>query len=61
MIILPFPKQQTLDSSKLKQFADDSFQIDDDGRESFKIVENTVGTGEMAHYDKFLPFPQYFL
>ena len=27
---LPFPKQQILNSSKLKKFADDNFKFDDD-------------------------------
>ena len=31
---LPFPKQQILDSSKLAVFADDNFQLDEQG-ESF--------------------------
>ena len=28
--------------------------------ESFKQVENTVGVGEIAHYEQFLLFPQCF-
>ena len=28
----PFPKQQTLDSSKLKEFADDNSRFDGNGR-----------------------------
>ena len=27
-LFLPFPKQQILDSSKLKEFADDNFKFD---------------------------------
>ena len=56
----PFPKGQILDSSKLKEFADDNFQFDDNGRKFFKWVENNVGKGEIARYEQFLPFPQCF-
>ena len=40
----PFPKQQISDSSKLKEFADDNFKVDENGRKLSKQVENT---GEM--------------
>ena len=46
---LPFYKQQILDSSKVKEFADDNFEFDGNGRKSFKEVENTAGKGEIAH------------
>ena len=49
-----------LDSSKLKEFADDNFKLDENGRELSKRVENTVGKGEIAHYEQFLLFPQCF-
>ena len=42
---LPFPKRQILDSSKLKEFADDNFKFDGNGRKFSKRVENTVGKG----------------
>ena len=45
--VYPFHKQQSLDSSKLKEFADDNFK-DDNGRKISKWVENTVGKGEIA-------------
>ena len=54
------PKRQILDSSKLKEFADDNFKFDDNGRESSKSVENTVGKGEIARYEQFLLFPKCF-
>ena len=57
---LPFPKQQILDSPKLKEFADDNFKSDGSGRMISKRVENTVGKGENAHYEQFLLFPQCF-
>ena len=41
--IQPFPKQQILDSSKLKDLAEDNFIFDENGRKFFKQVENAVG------------------
>ena len=38
----PFPKRQILDSSKLKEFADDNLKFDENGRKFSKQVENTV-------------------
>ena len=55
-----FPKQQILDSSKLKEFADDNFRFDENGRMFFKGVENIVEKGEIACYKQFLLFPQCF-
>ena len=49
-----------LDSSKVKEYADDNFAFDENGREFSKWVENTVGKGEIACYEKFLLFPQCF-
>ena len=47
-----FPKQQNLDNSKLKGLADDNFQFDENGRKLSKRVENTVGKGQIAHFQK---------
>ena len=55
-----FPKRQILDSSKLKDFADDNFKFDENGRRFSERVENTVGKGEIARYEQFLLFPQCF-
>ena len=49
------------DSSKLKEFADDNFKLDENGIKFSKRVENTVGKGEIARYEQFLFFPQRFL
>ena len=49
-----------LDSSKLKVFADDNFRFDEIGKKLFKWVENTLGKGEIAHYEQFLLFSQCF-
>ena len=57
---LTFPKRQILDSSKLKEFADDNFTLDDNGRKIYIRVENTVGKGEIARNEQFLLFPQCF-
>ena len=54
----PFPKRQILDSSKLKEFADDNFKFDENGRKCSKWVENTVGKGEIICYKQFLHLPQ---
>ena len=48
-------------SSKLKEFADDNFKFDKNGRKLSNRVENTVGKGEIARYEQFLFFPQCFL
>ena len=45
----------------MKQFADDNFEFDENGRKFSKRVENTVGKGEIARYEQFLLFPQCFL
>ena len=59
-ISLPFPKRQILDSSKLKEFADDNFEFDENGRKFSKRVAHTVEKGEIARYEQFLLFPQCF-
>ena len=51
---LLFPKQQNLDSFKLKEFANKIFEFDENGRKFSKQVENTVGKGEIARYEQFL-------
>ena len=56
----PFPKQQVLDSSKLKAFADDNLKLNENCKKFSKRVKNTVGNGEIARYDQFLLFPQFF-
>ena len=56
----PFPKRRILDHSKFKAFADDNFELDENGRKISKWLENTVGKGEIARYEQFLLFPQCF-
>ena len=47
-MLFNFPKQQILDSSKTKEFTDDNYNFDENGRKFLKQVENTVGKGEIA-------------
>ena len=59
-----FGKELTLSQTtnfrlvKLKEFPDDNFNFEENGRKLFKQVENTVGKGEIARYEQFLLFPQ---
>ena len=52
--------RQTLDASKLKEFADDNFKFDENSRKFSKWVENTVEKGEITCYEQFLLFPTMF-
>ena len=56
----PFTRRQILDWSKLKQFADDNFEFDENIRKFSRRVEDTVGKGEIARYEQFSLFPQCF-
>ena len=44
----------------MKEFADNNFKFDENGRKFSKQVENTVGKGVIARYEQFLLFPQCF-
>ena len=37
-----------------------NFKFDEGGRKFSKRIEYTVGKGEIARYEQFLPFPQCF-
>ena len=52
--------QLWFNSSELKEFADDNFKFDENGRKLSKWVENSVEIGEIACYEQFLLFPQCF-
>ena len=52
--------RQILDSSKLKQNANENFKFDDNGRKLSEWVENIVVKEEIARYEQFLLFPQCF-
>ena len=53
-------RRQILDSSKLKEFVNNNFKFDENGRKLSKGVENTVEKGEIACFEQFLLFPQCF-
>ena len=53
MFLLPFPKWQILDPSKLKEFADDNSKFDENGKKLSKRVENTVGKGKLLITSNF--------
>ena len=55
-----FPKWQILDSTKVQEFADDYFKVDENGGKFSERVENTEGKEEIACYGQFLLFPQCF-
>ena len=61
-IDLTFPKQQILNSSELKEFADENFKFNENGRKISKWVDidNTAVKGEIALYEQFLHFLQHF-
>ena len=44
----------------MKEFANDDFKFDINGRKFSKLVETNVGKGEIARYEQFLLFPQCF-
>ena len=57
--VQPFPKRQISDSPKLKEFADDSFKSDENGRKISKSVENT-GKRRNRSLQAISPFPTLF-
>ena len=56
----PLPDDKILDWSKLKQSADNYIEFDSNSRKFSKLVENTVGKGEISRHEQFLLFPQDF-
>ena len=57
---LTLSKRQILDSSKMKEFADDNFESDENGRKFSKWVGKNEGKGENACCQQFLLFPMVF-
>ena len=57
--MLTFPKQQILDSSKLKELEGHNFKFVENGGKFFQRVENAVEK-EIACYEQFLLFSQSF-
>ena len=56
---LNLSKIKKFKSSKLKEFAD-NFKFEENGIKFSKRVENALGKGEIACYEQFLLFPQFF-
>ena len=54
-LLNPFPYDKFLESSKLTEFADYNFKLDENNRQFSKRMENTVGKGEIARNERFLP------
>ena len=46
--------------SKSKDFTDDNLKFEENGRNLYKPVENTVAKGEIARKEQFLLFPRCF-
>ena len=57
---LTLSKRQIIDSSKLKEFADDNVKFGNNGRKMSKWGENTVRKGEIARNEQFFLFSQCF-
>ena len=51
---LSIVRRQTVKHSKLKDFADDNFKIDENDIKFSKRVENIVGKGKIARYEQLL-------
>ena len=63
LVFHPHTISQSLDSSKLKEFADDNFEYDENGGKSSKKVKkkkNSVEKWEIAGYEQILTFPTVF-
>ena len=56
---LPFFKREVLDSSKMKEYADDNFSFILNARILSKWIENTARKGEIGRYEQFLPIPVF--
>ena len=57
---LTLSSKQILDSSKLKEFADDNFKFYENCKKFSRRVKNTLGKAEIARNEQFLLFPQCF-
>ena len=59
-VCLILSQATNLDSSKLKELADNNFKHDEYSRRLSNEVENTVGKGEIARYEQFLLLSRSF-
>ena len=48
LVFKPFPNNKMLDSSKLKEFADDNFKFDENRTKFSEWLENTVEKGKIS-------------
>ena len=58
--VCPYPKQQILDSSKLKEFADNNFKLDKNGKKFFKGVRKHCWKRKNCSSQAISPFPAVF-
>ena len=56
VVLNPFPNDNILQWSKLKEFADDNFEFDENGRKLSKRVENTVRKRRNCSLQAISPF-----
>ena len=54
--INPLPNNKILDLSKLKEFAEENFEFDKNGRKFSKRAENILEKGEIARNEQFFIF-----
>ena len=60
-MFLPFLKRQILDSSMLKEFVDDNFKFDENGRKLSKSGKNTAEKGNVLTNRNVLTLSQQIL
>ena len=58
--IVLFPKQQILDSSKLEEFADDNFELDENARKFSKMGGKHCGKSRNCSLRAVSSFPTVF-
>ena len=56
----PFPKRQILDPSKLKEFADDNFNFNENGRKFIKVGRKHCGKRRNCSLRAISPFTTVF-
>ena len=58
--VLTLSQTTNLRLPKLKEFADNNFKLNENGKKCSERVENTAEKGEIARFEQFLLFPQFF-
>ena len=59
-MLLTLSQTTNLRHFQTEKFADNDFKFVENCRKCLKQVENTVGKEEIAPYEQFLLFPQFF-